>query len=38
MTDEDFKSLDHIFDKECVKFLEKNLNITKRYYYINRNN
>ncbi len=25
MTDEDFKSLDHIFDKECVKFLEKNL-------------
>ena len=25
MTDEDFKSLGHIFDKECVKFLEKNL-------------
>lgn len=25
MTDEDFKSLGHIFDKECVKFLERNL-------------
>ncbi len=25
MTDEDFKSLGHVFDKECVKFLEKNL-------------
>ena len=25
MTDEDFKSLGHIFDKECVKFLKKNL-------------
>lgn len=25
MTDEDFKSLGYIFDKECVKFLEKNL-------------
>lgn len=25
MTDDDFKSLGHIFDKECVKFLEKNL-------------
>lgn len=24
MTDEDFKSLGHVFDKECVKFLEKN--------------
>lgn len=24
MTDEDFKGLGHIFDKECVKFLEKN--------------
>lgn len=25
MTDDDFKSLGHIFDKECVAFLEKNL-------------
>lgn len=25
MTDEDFKSLGHVFDRECVKFLEKNL-------------
>ena len=25
MTDEDFKSLGHIFDQECVKFLEMNL-------------
>ncbi len=25
MTDEDFKSLGHIFDKECVKFLANNL-------------
>ena len=25
MTDEDFKSLGHIFDKECIKFLERNL-------------
>lgn len=25
MTDEDFKSLGHIFDKECVKFFEENL-------------
>ncbi len=25
MIDEDFKSLGHVFDKECVKFLEKNL-------------
>ena len=25
MTDEDFKNLGHIFDKECVAFLEKNL-------------
>lgn len=25
MTDEDFKSLGHVFDKECVKFLEENL-------------
>lgn len=25
MTDEDFESLGHIFDKECVKFLENNL-------------
>lgn len=25
MTDEDFKNMGHVFDKECVKFLEKNL-------------
>ena len=25
MTDEDFKSLGHVFDKECVKFLQENL-------------
>lgn len=25
MTDDDFESLGHIFDKECVKFLEENL-------------
>lgn len=25
MTDEDFKNCGHIFDKECVKFLEENL-------------
>ena len=25
MTDDDFKTLEHIFDKECVKFLENNL-------------
>lgn len=25
MTDEDFKSLGHVFDKECIKFLEENL-------------
>lgn len=25
MIDEDFKNLGHIFDKECVKFLERNL-------------
>lgn len=24
MTDEDFKNCGHIFDKECVKFLEEN--------------
>lgn len=31
MTDEDFKSLGHIFDKECIKFLERNLlNKSKR--------
>lgn len=25
MTDDDFKSLGHVFDKECVKFLQENL-------------
>lgn len=25
MTDEDFKGLGHVFDKECVKFLQENL-------------
>ena len=25
MTDEDFMSLDHVFDRECVSFLKKNL-------------
>lgn len=25
MSDEEFKSLGHIFDKECVTFLKKNL-------------
>lgn len=25
MTDDDFESLGHIFDKECVKFIEENL-------------
>ena len=25
MTDEDFKNLGHIFDKECVQFLKKHL-------------
>lgn len=25
MTDEDFKSLGHVFDRECVSFLKKNL-------------
>jgi len=31
MTDDDFKSLGHVFDKECVKFLQENLlNESKR--------
>lgn len=35
MTDEDFLSLGHNFDKECVKFLEKNLlNNSKKFQKI----
>lgn len=30
MTDEDFKSLEHVFDKECVEFLEKNLLVNSK--------